>query len=146
MPGRGLVHTYIVHSLPVTWTVEVSEFLEGWQEEALYPPAPHSDLPGNLRNKNLSLPTLLKSLAFCLLSFAEDEFLLGGEERKWLGGADHSRKAFWCHPLGRSGVCFHDYDICHLPLSEGAGCVGKTRNKRDSASCPQCQGPSFRMP
>lgn len=56
------------------------------------PPVPHSDLPGNLLYRDLSLPALLKSLAFRLPPFAEDEFLLGGEERAWLGGADHSRK------------------------------------------------------
>lgn len=66
--------------------------LGGWQEEALCPPVPHSDLPDNLWYRNLSLPVLLTSLAFCLPPFAEDEFLLGGEERAWLGGADHSRK------------------------------------------------------
>lgn len=57
------------------------------------PPRAHSDLPGNLRYRNLSLPAPLTSLAFCLPPFAEEEFLLGGEERAWLGGADHSRKA-----------------------------------------------------
>lgn len=101
VPGRGLVHTYIVHSLPVTWTLEVSEFLEGWQEEALCLPVPlcaPTPVPTvtclvTCGTGTSSLPAPLTSLAFCLPPFAEEEFLLGGEERAGLGGADHSRKA-----------------------------------------------------
>lgn len=80
----------------------------------LCPPVPHSDLPGNLRYRDLSLPILLTSLAFCLPPFAEDEFLLGGKrEHGWvvLITAERiltSALAFWCHRPGQSGGCFRE--------------------------------------
>lgn len=76
------------------------------------PPHAHSDLPGNLRYRNLSLPAPLTSLAFCLPPFAEDEFPLGGEERAWLVVLITAERllasalAFWCHRPGQSGGCF----------------------------------------
>lgn len=62
--------------------------------------------------------------------------MFGGEERSWLGGADHSRKAswLWLHLTPSASVqvglvaASMKYDTCQIPLG-----LGKIRNKINGA-------------